>query len=923
MRKIHGLGLVLVATVMLGGCPSPTTEEDAGNGSRLGYPCVIDSECNGLICLGGLCADPGTSSSSSGGSGGASGSMGGSSGGRSSSSGSSGIADGGAPDAAGPGGRIVLDPNGSLGALEFGATRIGASTVKNVLVTNEGTAPAQLISLGFRNNMSGEFTLAVVGGQPAALTPGQQITVRITHAATDATADNAFLSVVTNAQNPLVELPLAAEFKGDPVLLVTDSPTSTVDLTTLQVTPTPVGTPVETHVFIKNIGQADSALSVTSVALNPAVSALFSITSGPMPRSISAFPGPCVDLGGCSAGAAECRSDGLCWTDTMPNPYPLDLIDVTLTFNAGAPGEAMTELVITTDVSGTPVTRRIAVAALAQDTRVTVNPNPIAFGDVFLGRTLSRQVTIENPSDATSVLEITNLGIRYTPAPFNVNLGGVSFPYPLTPGSSVVISIVFAPTNPGTFNNSLAISRMDGLPIYIPITARGVNEPNINVAAALDFGGVIPGTPKTLPLTIGNTADGPLTVSLFEITPANAPFSVLPTMLGPVDGMMSGSVQVTYAPPVAGMSHAATLLLHSNDPDTPLVQVALSGQGVVPAATVTPGSVTFPATLINSAPSPQQTFTVRNDGMGGLTVDSPRQVVTAGNANIPQYTVTASRALPATVASGDAMTFTVTFAPTTTVAYAGNITLTTNDPARPQITVPVTGTGHNCVALPNTTVSVVNGTMCAYMCVANAVQCGDQSCVPCPQRHGANMSCGAGNTCQYSCPANTGEASDPPATCASARDLGQIQDGNGTTTTAFRLYPANDVDWFRFVMKDKTSGFFDEGVPFTTLRANVSLSGVAVGETFTVEIMADTCGGGSPQTVAAGQSVTIESDEYCDRSGLHDNGTPANPDDDYTVPIDDSRTFYIRVAPQGDSYACTSYTLSITVDEDFFAGFCL
>jgi hypothetical protein len=614
-----------------------------------------------------------------------------------------------------------------------------------------------------------------------------------------------------------------------------------------------------------------------------------------------------------------------------PAGHPMDLVDIELTFNAGAAGAAATELVIVADVGGTATTRRIPVVALGQDSRVDVTPNPVAFGNVFVGRSANHQVTIMNPADASNVLELTSLGIRFTPSPYAVDLGGITFPYPLTPGSSVVIAVSFAPTNAGSFNNSLAVGRSVGLPIYIPITAAGVLPPHADIPSALPFGGAIPGTPRSLPLTIGNTGNGPLSVTSLSVTPPTAPFSVALMSLPDIAAGGSTTVQVTYSPAHVGDSDAATLLVATNDPDQPLIQVALTGTGVSPGAQVTPESgVDFGSVLIGSNPAPTRTITVANTGSGSLQVSSPSVVKDTLNVPITQYTVTPSRPLPAMVTSGDSMTFTLTFAPAASVAYPGSIVINTNDASHPTYTIPVTGSGNNCAPLPNTTVNVVNGTQCAYACVANAVSCSDMSCVACPVRHGANPSCAAGHACQYTCPANTGELQDPPNACnvSTARNLGNIQGdaiffggGNPVTTTSFRIYPAGDEDWFKFKMVDRQDIL--DGAFLATIRSQVTLTGVAPGEQLGFEVIEGSCtGGGTPAVVHAGEAVTVETRAFCDTATVNNNGTPNDTSDDYTVPFDDSVWFYIHVYPMGDSYQCTSYSLYVETFEELLSGFC-
>lgn len=913
---------MVLGLTLLGGCPNPTVDDpegSSGGAGGTGSPCSIDGDCTSGLCVGGVCAGPNGSSSS----GVASSSGGGS---------SQGAVDAGAPDSgpgrpdAGPLAHIVLSPDGSMGPLEFGATRIGAAVTQNVIITNTGTVPASIVSLAFSGNTSGEFTLTAVGGQPAMLGPADQLTVRITHTAADASADNAFFSVVTNADNPLVQLPLTAAFKGDPTLLVTDAPTSTTEVTTLQVPATPLGEPITAHLFLKNVGAADSALAITSVTLDPPASALFAVSAGTLPRSVSTWPGVCADLGGCSAGAAECR-EGLCFADAAAGGLPLDLVDVAVAFNAATAGEASVALVVTANVAGTTVTRRINIAAIATENRLDVTPNPIAFGDVFVGRTRQLQVTLKNPDDATNVVNITDVGIRFTPAPFVVAAGGV--PAALTPGSSVVINVTFSPLAVSTSNNSLAITRQGGQPIYIPITAAGVDEPQAQVSPQLDFGGVVPGNPRTLPLAINNIGFGALVVSNAEVTPASAPFSVLPTSIASIAGMGTQTLQVSYTPSTPGETHNATLLLTTNDPDAPLIQVALSGQSVLPGLEISRNSLDFGPVLIGSNPAPQLAIVVRNSGMGSLNVGGQAVVTNAGGTPIGAYNVQSSRTLPTGIQSGDAITITVTFAPGTNTVFAGNLTLTTNDPGRPTVTIPVTGTGHNCAQVANASVTVVNGTDCSYQCFAETVQCDADTCVSCPTRHAANRSCGAGDTCQYTCPPNSGET-DPPNTCAGALNLGNVQGdkivfiinlGGGTPyrNSTYRL-PRNDTaDWFRFKMKDRPDSL--DGEDLSAIHSTVRLTGVAQGEQLTLEVYEGSCSGGVQSvTVGTGQAGEIETREFCDECNLGVNGMGQTV---CVSPKDDSVDFWVAVKPQGDSWQCSAYTLEIETFEEPFRPGCI
>ncbi len=209
----------------------------------------------------------------------------------------------------------------------------------------------------------------------------------------------------------------------------------------------------------------------------------------------------------------------------------------------------------------------------------------------------------------------------------------------------------------------------------------GVPTPTIAVTpTTLAFGTVTVGAPTTQTLTISNSGTGPLTVT--GITSANAAFTVSPTT-GTVAPGASLTVTVTFDPTAAGAA-TGTLTIASDDAANPAVTVALTGNGVLAPA---PIIAVAPATLdLGSAATgvtTTATFTISNTGNAPLDLTG----ITSSNA---VFTVAPATG---TVAPGASLTVTVTFAPTTVGAQTGTLTIASNDPATPSVTVALTGTG--------------------------------------------------------------------------------------------------------------------------------------------------------------------------------------------------------------------------------------
>ncbi|MEW5853987.1 MAG: choice-of-anchor D domain-containing protein [Myxococcota bacterium] len=770
------LGLALIGAA----CPSGATEtppED--DGSSIGDPCTVDEECNGAICVGGVC----TAANLDGGGNNASTSS--SSGGGSSSSG--GASDGGASDAAStdayvPRAIIETDPN--VGPIEFGAQRIGISVEKTVLVSNLGDAPMNIVLIGIRNANGGgpasEFTVEAVGGEPDEVPPNGQFTLRIRHRPTDGAPDHAFLSITTNAVNaPVKELELLAEFKGDATLLVHSALGDTgPDVASVEFGGVALGSTAEVHLYAKNNGAADSALTITSVAMDPPNSAYFSLSAGPLPRSISPFTGPCGTVGDCSPIATEC-TDGLCLVGGDGGPaYSLDVIDILVSFNAAQPGNASAELVISYDGAGSTLERRIPLSGIGQVGSLVADPDPLNFGQAFVGRTSTLPLTFTNEGNALITIDSmdwqfalpeTDGGSNPPPA-FRMELGSLTFPRNVTPQSDFSIDVVFQPTDLGGFNDFLQVHLSTGDVLRVHVTGRAVEEPTIDVQPLLDFGDRYVGTANVLDLEVRNLGPGDLSINrIFVQGNAASVFTFSPTQVTdaiPEDG--SVTLQVTYGPQaVTLLDDIAELVLETNDPDAPQASVTLRGRAVRPIASVipTPAFLDFGPVFANT--TGQRQVRIKNEGVGDLVVDSDMIARSGGNL-APEFAITANKTLPAVVAAGgqDELIFTVDFTPLLTQTYNATFNITTSDPAVASLDVAMTGGGLTCTERPNATVTLENGE-CVYTCNSGYHACADTClsdvspdscgtrCSPCDGRPAATAQCQAGE-CTYVCSDTSG-----------------------------------------------------------------------------------------------------------------------------------------------------------------------
>jgi YD repeat-containing protein len=111
------------------------------------------------------------------------------------------------------------------------------------------------------------------------------------------------------------------------------------------------------------------------------------------------------------------------------------------------------------------------------------------------------------------------------------------------------------------------VAALNGLGPVAPALALTVDS--------LDFGSAPVGTSRQLPLDLYNQGTAPLTVSGVTVS---APFSVV--FSGPATIPSAGTLRVTVAfTPIDQVPASANLSITSDDPETPLAFVALSGEG--------------------------------------------------------------------------------------------------------------------------------------------------------------------------------------------------------------------------------------------------------------------------------------------------------------------------------------------------------
>jgi subtilase family serine protease len=317
--------------------------------------------------------------------------------------------------------------------------------------------------------------------------------------------------------------------------------------------------------------------------------------------------------------------------------------------------------------------------------------------------------TAVNATAATQAVVLTNSGTASMTLS-GVSITGVnasSFTQTNTCGTtlaakaSCAVTVTFKPASTGSL--TAAVSFADNAPntpqtVALSGTGLAANTPVASLSAtSLTFASTTVGSSAaTQAVVLTNSGTGSMTVSGASITGANtSSFTQTSTCGTTLAVNASCTVTVTFKPAASG-SLTATLNIADNAANTPQT-VALAGTAGAPttiAVTISPTSLTFPATPINTA-SAAQNVTFTNTGTANVTfTGSPS---TTGVYNI-LFKGATSCAGNGTLTPGSSCVVEYTFNPTAAGTFSATLNFYDNGPGSTQ-TVALTGTGSGSPAV--------------------------------------------------------------------------------------------------------------------------------------------------------------------------------------------------------------------------------
>ncbi len=459
-------------------------------------------------------------------------------------------------------------------SLAFPTTTIGTTANLNLILKNTGGAPLTLGARTFSGANSAEFNLSAGSTCVGTLAAGASCTVPV-----------GFNPAGSNGGTRTALLAVASSSSGSP---------ATVSLSGNAVTPASLSlTPSSLPFPDTTVGTPSAAKTVTVTNSGGTAASLDAPTASPSDYSLST-----------NCGATLAPNNGSCTIQVFFTPTASGSRNGLLTLpSSSAPGGQLT---VSLNGMG------LAAASL------TLSPGSLTFPAQTQGTTSAAQsVTVTNAPGGSAA----QLGTPTATGDYAVTS---TCPATLPASQHCTLSITFTPTMTGQRTGTLSVPYTGSPAATASLSGTGV------APGALSFNPSVVSFPVTadnatsaqIPVTITNSGGSPASISSVA---TSAPFAITGNTcpVAPATLAVNGTctLNITFTPPGTA-SYTGSVTLTGSFSNSPAA-ISLSGQGAMPpAATLTPGSLSFPDTVQGAVSAPQS-FTVTSTGDVPVMLGSP------------------------------------------------------------------------------------------------------------------------------------------------------------------------------------------------------------------------------------------------------------------------------------------------------------
>lgn len=491
---------------------------------------------------------------------------------------------------------------------------------------------------------------------------------------------------------------------------------------TISFTPTAPGSRFGTILIQDNAVSSPHFINLSGVGATPVVTlskSSLTYTSLPLNTTSAAQSVTLTNTGNATLDIDNIAASGdFAETNNCPSSLALgSSCTVQVTFKPTAGGSRTGSLTFTDNAPDSP--EAVSLTGSGYVTTTTISSSSLQFGSLAIKST-SAAKAVKVTNTGTNTMTVTAVNVTGDFAQTN-NCSSIA------PSASCTLNVTFKPASSGALTGTVTLSdNAQGNPHQIALSGTGI-APSLSISpASLTFGTQNAGVSSTQKLTITNSGNAPLTFSSIQVLGDYAQTNNCSSVA------VSGTCTVTVTfDPTANGTRAGSIVFTDGAGNSPQT-VPLSGTGVAGILAVSPASLSFPSQPIGSASAPQM-ITLTNVGTAPQPITS---LVALGS-------FTETNTCPAALAAQASCTVSVSFAPATSGAASGAISLNGSTDAIP---VTIAGMGSDfSLAATSSTSSEEPGSSAAYTLNIASVggafsQAIDLTCTGAP----------AGSTCSFS-----------------------------------------------------------------------------------------------------------------------------------------------------------------------------
>ena len=534
--------------------------------------------------------------------------------------------------------------------LTFAATNEGQTTSLPVTLSNQSNFPFNVLGIAISGAAAGDFSQTNdCGSSVSAL---GSCTITVTFAPTAMGNRNGTLTVTTDAATSPQSVSLLGSGTAPAVTL----------------------TPAANYTF------PNQPLNTASAAASGQIT-LHNTGTGPL-----SIPAGGITITGTNAGdftqtnncGSQVAAGGNCTISVVFTPSALNSRSATLTIADNA-------------VPATQTIALLGTGVLVSTPVITPANLSLTFGNQPLNAASApKTITVSNSNPTyplTLSAPVTTGNFQVVTVTGQNNCTAV-----VVVGASCVIGVTFTPLSSGAQIGTLTIaSNGTAAPVVVQLSGTGgavasVSPTSLNLGSANL-------TESTASKSVTLTNSSAFAVNITSTTtsgPSASQFAVSNLCGTIVPASSNCIINVTFNPTATGIQTAELNI--ASDAATPFAPVALSGTGTQPQVSLTPTSVTFPASgqALNVASSPIP-VTLKNTGTGPLNFAVQGITITGTNAG--DFSIqTSTSTCGSQVAVGASCVVNVIFTPTALNSRSASL-LFTDDASPTTQTVPLLGNG--------------------------------------------------------------------------------------------------------------------------------------------------------------------------------------------------------------------------------------